>query len=69
MPLLVIHGTGDRIMDPDGSRAFVAAAHRGLGADVELRLYDGVYHEPHNDLEAARVLADVGAWLERHLPG
>jgi alpha-beta hydrolase superfamily lysophospholipase len=69
LPLLVIHGTGDRLMDPDGSRAFVAATHRGLGTDVELRLYDGVYHEPHNDLEAARVLADVGAWLERHLPG
>jgi len=69
LPLLVMHGTGDRIIDPDGSRAFVAAAHRGSGADVELRLYDGVYHEAHNDLEAERVLADVGAWLERHLPG
>ena len=69
LPLLVIHGTADRLMDPDGSRAFVAAAHRGRGADVELRLYEGVYHEPHNDLEATRVLADVGAWLERHLPG
>jgi alpha-beta hydrolase superfamily lysophospholipase len=56
-------------MDPDGSRAFVAAAHRGLGTDAELRLYDDGYHEPHNDLEATRVLADVGAWLERHLPG
>jgi alpha-beta hydrolase superfamily lysophospholipase len=44
----------------------VAAAQAGGAPDVELRLYVGGYHEPHNDLEADEVLADVGAWLARH---
>ncbi|MGH2407649.1 MAG: lysophospholipase [Candidatus Limnocylindrales bacterium] len=68
LPLLVIHGGGDRIIDPEGSRAFVAAAREGGAPDVELRIYEGGYHEPHNDLDAPRVMADVADWLERHLP-
>jgi len=68
LPLLVIHGGSDRIIDPQGSRAFAAAAQAGAGTDVELRIYEGGYHEPHNDLEAERVMGDVADWLERHLP-
>jgi alpha-beta hydrolase superfamily lysophospholipase len=68
LPLLVIHGGADRIIDPEGSRAFVTAARGGGATDVELRVFEGGYHEPHNDIEAERVMADVAAWLERHLP-
>ncbi|MFI5254025.1 MAG: alpha/beta hydrolase [Candidatus Limnocylindrales bacterium] len=68
LPLLVIHGGADRIIDPEGSRAFVAAARAAGPADVELRIYEGGYHEPHNDLEAPKVMSDVADWLERHLP-
>jgi len=68
VPLLVIHGDSDRIIDPQGSRDFAAAARTATGADVDLRMYEGGYHEPHNDLDAERVLADVADWLERHLP-
>ena len=66
LPLLVLQGDADRIAAPEGSVAFVAAARAGGAPDVELRLYVGGYHEPHNDLEAGEVLADVGAWLARH---
>jgi alpha-beta hydrolase superfamily lysophospholipase len=67
LPLLVIHGGADRIVDPEGSRAFAEAARAGGATDVELRIYEGGYNEPHNDLEAPRVMADVTDWLERHL--
>jgi len=68
LPLLIFHGTADRIIDPTGTVAFAEAARAGGATDVELHLYAGVYHEPHNDLDAAAVEADVVAWLARHLP-
>ncbi len=67
LPLLIFHGTDDRIIDPAGTVAFAEAARAGGATDVELRMYAGVYHEPHNDLDAPTVLADVVAWLDRHL--
>ena len=67
LPLLIFHGTADRLIDPSGSVAFAEAALAGGATDVELHLYEGVYHEAHNDLDAASVEADVVAWLDRHL--
>lgn len=66
LPLLVVHGDADRIVTPDGSRTFVADARAGGAPDVELRLYEGGYHEPHNDVEAPEALADIAAWMDRH---
>jgi alpha-beta hydrolase superfamily lysophospholipase len=67
LPLLIFHGTADRVIDPAGTIAFAEAARAGGANDVELHLYEGVYHEAHNDLDAATVEADVVAWLDRHL--
>jgi lysophospholipase len=49
----------DRICDAD---AAVAAARRA-GPDAEVRTYAGGFHEPFNDLDRARVMADVIDWL------
>ena len=67
LPLLIFHGTADRVIDPAGTIDFAEAARAGGATDVELHLYEGVYHEAHNDLDAAAVEADVVAWLDRHL--
>jgi alpha-beta hydrolase superfamily lysophospholipase len=67
LPLLIFHGTGDRVIDPAGTVAFVEAARSGGATDVELHLYDDCYHEPHNDLDAVAVEADVVDWIDRHL--
>lgn len=64
VPLLMVHGGDDRIASPEGSRKFFAEVEL---PDKELHVYEGVYHEPHNDLDHGKVLADVGDWLERHL--
>jgi acylglycerol lipase len=49
LPLLVLHGTGDQITSPEGSRRLVEAAG---SADKELRLYDDFYHELLNEPSA-----------------
>ncbi len=65
VPLLIMHGTADRITDPDGSAAFFAAV---TCADKAYRSYPDSYHDLYADLNAAEVLADVKQWLNQHLP-
>jgi acylglycerol lipase len=61
LPLLVMAGTGDRIVPPSGSRM----VHDRAGSpDRTLRLYDGLYHELFNEPERRVVLGDVTAWLD-----
>lgn len=60
-PLLVCHGTADRLTSPAGSRWLADAVST---ADVELKLFSDAYHEPHNDLCAREVAAHIVGWME-----
>ena len=60
-PLLVLHGTADRLCGVAGSRALYARAD---SRDKTLRLYEGLYHEVLREPERATVLADLLGWLE-----
>jgi acylglycerol lipase len=62
-PLLLLHGGADRLTYPSGSRAFAAPL---ASRDCTLTVYDGLFHEVHNEPERGRVLDDVVAWLDRH---
>jgi acylglycerol lipase len=63
LPVLVLHGGADRLV-PTAASEVVAA--RAGSADVTRRVYDGLYHEPHNEPEQEQVLDDVVAWLDAH---
>ncbi|GAA5532100.1 lysophospholipase [Deinococcus aluminii] len=60
LPTLVIHGTADRITDPDGSRRFVEAIP---ATDKTLKLVEGSYHELLNDEPREEVLGWILDWL------
>ena len=65
MPVLALHGTGDRLVPLE----FVAPVYERLGSpDRKLLHYEGLYHELFNEPERARVYADLAAWLDAHLP-
>jgi alpha-beta hydrolase superfamily lysophospholipase len=64
VPLLVMVGTGDRLVPPDASR--MVAAEAG-SADKKLIEYDGLYHEILNEPEQEKVMDDLVAWLDAHL--
>lgn len=65
MPLLLLHGTEDRICVPAGS----TMVHDTVSSpDKTLRRYDGLYHEIFNEPEQDEVLADLVSWLQAHLP-
>lgn len=61
LPLLVLHGTEDRVVPFAASRAFFDRVPVG---NKEFLTYEGGYHEPHHDIEADRVVEDVERWLD-----
>lgn len=63
-PLLIVHGEKDRLINVEGSRIL---AENAASADVELKIYPGLYHEVFNEPEKDRVLDDVVAWIEVHV--
>lgn len=60
LPVLVYHGSADKLTEPDGSRTF--AAHVG-SVDRTLTIYDGTYHETMNDLDRERVIEALTHWI------
>ncbi|MGH8138487.1 MAG: serine aminopeptidase domain-containing protein, partial [Steroidobacteraceae bacterium] len=65
LPLLILHGSADRVAKPTGSRYFYE--HAG-SRDRTLKFYEGRYHDPLNDLGKEEVFADINAWIETRLP-
>lgn len=61
LPLLIMHGTADRLVPVAGSRALEAGA---VNADVTSHYYEGLYHEIMNEPEQQQVIADLRAWLD-----
>ena len=62
LPLLLIHGSADRITCPRASTEFASAA----GDRCTFTLVDGGYHELHNEPEAHEVLNTMVTWLNHH---
>ncbi len=60
MPLLIIHGSDDRIADIAGSRALFENAP---SEDKTLRVFEEGYHETLNDLEQEEALKEIALWI------
>ena len=66
-PILIFHGSADRLVDIKGSRTFVAnAVAANPGADIHLRVVDGAYHEVLNEPEGPGIIRDILLWLGAH---
>jgi alpha-beta hydrolase superfamily lysophospholipase len=58
--LLVLHGTGDKVTPPSGSKHL---HERAKSLDKTLRLYDGLAHDLLHEPEKDVVMKEVLAWL------
>ena len=65
LPILIIQGGADRLVDPEGARMLYDLVR---SADKSIKVYDGFYHEVFNEPEHGQVMKDVEVWLEAH-PG
>ncbi len=61
-----MHGTADRITYAHGSEDFAALASKNNRA-VTLKLWDGFYHELHNEPENHDVFRFMTDWLDAPL--
>jgi len=64
IPLLILHGTADKVTNPKGSQFFYETAG---SADKTLKLYDGHVHDLLNDLGREAVMADIVHWVTARL--
>jgi len=63
LPMLLVHGSEDRLAPVAGSRL---AYERSVSEDKTLKIYDGLFHEVLNELkkDRDRVVDDITAWLQ-----
>jgi acylglycerol lipase len=60
VPLLLMHGAADRLTSPQASSEFAARA----GEWCTLKIWEGLYHEIHNETEQEAVLSYLVDWLD-----
>ena len=63
IPMLLMHGTGDRLTSYKASKEFA----KNAGDKVDLKLYEGAYHELHNDLIKKEVLETMMHWIDKNI--
>lgn len=60
LPLLVMHGTADRLTSPKATEAFFA----NVTGNATLKLWEGFFHELHNEPEQHQVLSYLWQWMQ-----
>ena len=65
LPVLIIHGTKDTVTRPSGSQMFYDNAG---SRDKTLKLYEGYFHDPLNDVGKEVVMGDIQAWIGKRVP-
>jgi alpha-beta hydrolase superfamily lysophospholipase len=63
LPLLIMHGTADRLTSYEASREFASK----VKTDCTLKLWDNLYHELHNEPEKDQVLEFITNWIRERL--
>jgi alpha-beta hydrolase superfamily lysophospholipase len=61
-PLLLMHGAADQITSPIASKEFAEKA----GDSVEFILWEGSFHELHNDFVSEQVIDRMIHWLDKN---
>jgi len=62
-PLLIMHGASDRLTSPDGTREF----YENSKENVSLKIWDGLYHELHNEPEKDEIFEFEFNWIQKIL--
>lgn len=63
IPLLLMHGSDDKLTHPDGSK--ILSAH--LTGDITLKIWNSLFHEIHNESEQLEVLNFALDWVRRRM--
>jgi acylglycerol lipase len=64
LPFIAIQGSADKLVDPAGAQMLYDKAG---STDKTLKVYEGLYHEVHNEPEREIMFKDLEAWLQAHV--
>ena len=64
LPLLILHGTADKVTKPHGSQEFY---EKTGSSDKTLKLYEGHFHDLLADIGKQQVMADIQTWIDAHI--
>jgi acylglycerol lipase len=64
LPFIVIQGGADKLVDPGGAQMLYDKAG---SQDKTLKIYQGLYHEVHNEPERDVMFKDLETWLAAHV--
>lgn len=64
LPVLILHGTEDKVTRPGGSQIFYDNAG---STDKTLKLYEGHVHDLLNDIDKEVVMADIQSWIDTRI--
>ncbi len=64
LPILLLQGSADRLVNPDGAKMLYEKAST---PNKTLKVYEGLYHEVFNEPEREQVFKDMEAWLNAQL--
>lgn len=62
-PVLLFHGTSDQLTSYKASEEF----SKKVKAPIKFELFEGAYHEIHNDLDRDKLFQLILDWLNNHL--
>ena len=62
IPSLLIHGSDDKITSPGASSQFASSAEK-----AELKIWEGGYHELHNEPFKDEVFSYIAGWIEKKI--
>ncbi len=65
LPVMILHGTADKVAKPSGSQHFYDAAG---SIDKTLRMFEGHFHDLLNDSGNDIVMSEIIGWIDSHLP-
>lgn len=63
LPMLLMHGSDDKITSPEGSKAFAEKA----GENVQFKIWDGFRHETHNEQGKEQVIGKMLDFVKAQL--
>jgi alpha-beta hydrolase superfamily lysophospholipase len=64
VPLLLVKGSADHIISSQAVDAFAKAVPTDK---ITYRVWEGLYHETHNEPEQQQVMEAMIAWVNHHI--
>ncbi|MDY6791897.1 MAG: alpha/beta hydrolase [Thermodesulfobacteriota bacterium] len=64
LPMMIVQGGDDKLVDPSGARLLYDSIS---SRDKAIKIYDGFYHEVFNEPEHEHVLNAVKDWIDAHV--